>query len=76
MRLGTAVLSQSPAAAERLQCLYLGSWETLAYRLRRTSSDVGRGLNQSCRGVFVVGDGSVSSVVGESDCMESPVVMG
>ena len=36
----------------------------------------GWGANQSC-GIFsVVGDGSVSSEVGESDSMESPVVMG
>jgi hypothetical protein len=45
-------------------------------RLRRISSVVGRGANQSCGMVSVVGDGSVSSEVREGDSMESPVVMG
>ena len=45
-------------------------------RLRWTSSDMSRGASKSFEGVSVVGDGSVPSVVGESDCMESPVVMG
>jgi hypothetical protein len=45
-------------------------------RLRRISSVVGRGANQSYGMVPVVGDGSASSEVGESDSMESPVVMG
>ena len=65
MRLGAAVHSASPAAAERPQGLYLGSRETSVCRLRRISSVVSRGANQSCGMVFVVGDGSVSSEVGE-----------
>ena len=36
---------------------------------------MGRGANQSCGMVSLVGDGSVSDEVGESDSMESPVVM-
>ncbi len=36
---------------------------------------MGRGANQSCGMVPVVGDGSASEV-GESDSMESPIVMG
>ena len=76
MRLGAAVHSESPVAAERPRWLYLGSWETSVCRLRRTSSVVGRGANQSCGGVYVAGDVSVSSEEEESDCMESPVVTG
>ncbi len=76
MRLGAAVHSASPAAAERPHWLYLGSWETSLWRLRRTSSVVGRGASQSCEVVSVVGDKSVSSEVEESDSMESPIVMG
>ena len=45
-------------------------------RMRRIYSVVGRGVNQSCGMVSVVGDGSVSSELGESDSMESLVVMG
>ena len=67
MRLGAAVHSASPAAAERPQRLYLGSMETSVCRLRRISSVVGRGVNQSCGMVSLVGDGSVSSEVVESD---------
>jgi len=37
---------------------------------------MGRGANQSCGMVSLVGDGSVSSEVGENVSMESPVVMG
>jgi len=37
---------------------------------------VSKGANQSCGGVSVIGGGPVSSEVGESDSMESPVVMG
>ncbi len=76
MRLGAVVYSSSPAAAEIPQWLYMGSRETSVCRLRRVSSVVGRGANQSCGMVPVVGDGSASSEVGESDYMESPVVMG
>ena len=76
MRLGAAVHSSSPAAAERPQWLYMGSRETSVCRLRRISCVVGRGANQSSGMVSVVGDGSVSSEVGESDSMESPLVMG
>ena len=36
---------------------------------------MGNGANQSCGMGFVVGDGSVSSEVGKSVSMESPVVM-
>ena len=43
-------------------------------RLRRISSAMGNGVNQSCGMGFVVGNGSVSSEVGESVSMESPVV--
>ena len=75
MRLGATVHSASPVAAERPQWLYLKSWETYVCRLRRTSSDVGRGANQSYWGVSVVGGRLMSSEVGESDSMESPVVM-
>ncbi len=45
-------------------------------RLRRTFSNVGKGVNQSCGGVSVIEGGSVSSEAGESDSMDSPVVMG
>ena len=76
MRLGAAMHSSSPAAAERPQWLYLGSRETLVCRLRWISSVVGRGANQSYCIVSVVGDGSVSFEVGEGDTMESHVVMG
>jgi hypothetical protein len=76
MRLGAAVHSSSPAAAERPQLLYMGSRETSMCRLRQISSVVGRGANQSCGMVYVAGDGSVSSEVGESDSMESLVLMG
>ena len=76
MRLGAEVHSSSPAAAEKSQWLYLGSRETSVYRLRWVSSVVGRGANQSCGMVPVVGDGTVSSEVGESDSMGSHVVMG
>jgi hypothetical protein len=76
MRLGAAVHSASPAAAERPQWLYLGSCKTLVSRLRRISSVVGRGASQSCEVVSVVGDRSVFSGVGESDSMESLVVTG
>ena len=76
MRLGAALHSASPAAAERPPWLYLGSWETSVCHLRQTSSNVGRGANQSCGGVSVVGGRLVSSEVGESDSMDSPVVMG
>ena len=76
MRLGAAVHSASLAAAVRLKWLYLGSWETSVCRLRRISSVVGRGASQSCGVVSVVGDRSMSSEMGESDSMESLVVMG
>ncbi len=76
MRLGAAVHSASPAAAERFQWVYLGSWETSVCRLQRTSSVVGRGASQSCDVVSEVGARSVSSEMGESDSMESLVVMG
>jgi hypothetical protein len=74
MRLGTVVHSASPAAAERPQLLYMGSKETYVCRLRRISSGVGRGANQSCGMDFRLGDGSVSSEVGERVSMESPAV--
>ena len=74
MRLGVEVHSASPAAVERPQWLNLVSKETSVCRLRRISSGVGRGANQSCGMGFVLGDGSVSSEVGESVSMESPVV--
>jgi len=74
MRLGAAVHSASPAVAERPHWLYMGSKETSVCRLRQISSTVGRGANQSCGLGFVLGDGSVSSEVGESVSMESPVV--
>ncbi len=45
-------------------------------RLCQTPSIVGRGVNHTCEGVSVVGGGLVSSEVGESASMESPVVMG
>ena len=45
-------------------------------RLRRTSSDVGRGANQTYWGISVVGDRLVSSEVRERDPMEFHVVMG
>jgi hypothetical protein len=79
MRSDAAVHSTSPAAAERPQWLYLSPWDPERHgvcRLWRTSSDVGKGGNQSCGGVSVIGGGSVSSEVGEKDSMESPVVMG
>ena len=76
MRLSAAVQSPSPVAAERPQWLYLGSKETSMCLLRRISSVVGRGANQSCGMVFVVGDVSVSPEVGENASMESPVVVG
>ena len=76
MWFGVAVHSASPAAAERPQLMYLGSRKTLVCRLRWISSVVGRGANQSCGMVSVVGDGSMSSEVGESDSIESHVVMG
>jgi len=44
-------------------------------RLQRTSSDVGRGENQSCGGCSAVGGKVLPSEVGEIDSMESPVVM-
>ena len=75
MRLGAAVHSLSPVAAERPHWLYMGSRETSVCRLRRISSVVGRGANQSCGLVSVVGDESVSSGVGESDSMEFSIVM-
>ena len=53
-----------------------GSWETSLRRLRRISSDVGKGANQSCEGVSMVGDRLVFSEVGESDSTESSIVMG
>ena len=67
MRLGAAVHSSSPAAAEIPQWLYIGSRETSVCRLQRVSSFVGRGANQLCGMISVVGDGSASSEVGESD---------
>ena len=76
MRLGVAVHSSSPAAAEGPHWLYLGYRETSLCRLRRNSSVVERGANQSCGMVSLVGDGSVSSEVGDSVSMEFPVVMG
>jgi hypothetical protein len=76
MRLGAAVHSSSPAAAEIPQWLYLGSREISVCRLRRVSSVVGGGANQTCGMAPVVGDGTASSEVGESDSMEFPVVMG
>ena len=76
MRLGAAVHSSSPAAAKIPQWLYLGYRETSVCRMRWVSSVVGRGANQSCGMAPVVGDGAASSEVGESDYMESPVVMG
>ncbi len=76
MRLGVAVHSPSPAAAERPQCLYMGSREISLCLLRRISSVVGRGANKFCGMVSLVGDGSVCSEVVESDSMESHVVMG
>ncbi len=76
MRLGDAVHSSSPAAAERPQWFYVGSRETSLCLLRRISSVVGRGANQSCGMVFLVGYVSVSSEMVEIDSMESPVVMG
>ncbi len=76
MRLGAAVHSSSPAAVEMPQWLYLGSSETSVCRLQQVSSVVGRGANQSCGMVPVVGDGSASSEMGESDSTESPLVMG
>jgi hypothetical protein len=76
MRLGAEVHSSAPAAAEIPQWLYLGSRETSVCRLRWVSSVVGRGANQSCGMAPVVGDGTASSKVGESDSMESLVVMG
>ncbi len=76
MRLGAAVHSSSPAAAERPQRLYLRSREISLCRLRRISFVVGKGANQSCGMVSLVGDESVPSEVVESDSMESPVVMG
>ncbi len=45
-------------------------------RLRRTSSEVGKNAIKSCKGDYVDGGGLVSTEVGESDTMESPVVMG
>ena len=75
MRLGVAVHSLSPAVAEIPQWLCLGSRETSVCRLWRVYSVVGRGANRSCGMFSVVGDGSVSSEVGESDSMESLVVM-
>ncbi len=44
-------------------------------RILWTSSEVVRGANQSYWWVSVVGGRLVSSEVGESDSMESPVVM-
>ena len=76
MRFGVAVHSSSPAVAERPKWLYLGSMDTSICRLRRISSVVGRGANQFFCLVPVVREGSVSSEVGESDSMESHVVMG
>ncbi len=76
MRFGVAVHSASPATAERTQWLYVGSRETSACHLRWISSVVDRGANQSCGIVSVVGDGSVSSEMGEGDSTESLVVMG
>ena len=76
MRLGAAMHFASPVAAERPQWLYLRSWETYMCRLRPSSSDVGRGANQSCGGGSVVGGRFLSSEVGEIDSIESPVVMG
>jgi hypothetical protein len=75
MRLGAAVHSASPAVAEGLHGLYLGSIETSVCRLWRISSVAGRGANQSCGMGVEVGDWSVSSEDGESASMESPVVM-
>ena len=66
MRLGASVHSASPVAAERPQLLYLGSRETSVCLLRRISSVVGRGADQSCGMVFEVGDESVSSEMGEN----------
>ncbi len=76
MRFGVAVHSSSPTTAERPQWLYLGSMDTSICRLRRISCVVGRGANQSCCMVPVVWEGLVSSDVGQSDSMESLVVMG
>ncbi len=55
MRLGAAVRSASPAVAEIPQGLHLKSVETPVCRLRRISSVVGRGANQSCGMGFEVG---------------------
>ncbi len=75
MRFGAAVHSASPAVAERPKWLYLGSRETSVCRLRRISSVVGRGANQSCGMLYLVGDGLVSSEEEDMDSMESLVVI-
>ena len=71
MLFGAAVHSASPAAAERPRWLYLESTrETCVVCVGSPPS----WANQSCGMVSVVGEGSVSSEVGECDSMESPVM--
>ena len=75
MQQGAVVHSASPSVAERPQRLYLESWETSVWCLRRMSSDVGSGASHSLGGVSGFGYESESSSVEESDFRDWFVVM-